>query len=169
MPRYRIALLLLLIAIAFPLRAADTDDANSPPPYDWSQFDPIFKLHGEFKDDVFTITIPRTDLNVTVEGMDVPAAAGIASVFHFYRCPCGKIRVVGQFCCADFETNDVIDAIRAGNAITVASVGPMFVGDKPRMTILHFQGEGDGVALAKLLKSGLDWTGPARSATQPIR
>jgi hypothetical protein len=164
-----VTLTLLLCVLTFPLRAANTDDDNSPPPYDWSQFDPIFKLHGELKDDVYTVTIPRTDLNVTVEGMDVPAAAGIASVFHFYRCPCGKIRVVGQFCCADFESNDVIDAIRAGNAITVASVGPMFVGDKPRMTVLRFQGEGDGVLLAKLLKFGLDWTGPARSATQPIR
>ena len=50
-----------------------------------------------------------------------------------------------------------------------ASVGPMFVGDKPRMTVVRFQGEGDGMLLAKLLKSGLDWTGPARSQAQPIK
>jgi hypothetical protein len=155
------------------MRAAEdsgaTQPATQPIAYDWTQLDPILASHGELKDDVYSYTIPRTDLNVTVEGMDVPAAAGIASVFHFYICPCGKMRVVGQFCCADYETNDVIDAIRAGNAIAVASVGPMFVGDKPRMTVVRFQGEGDGMLLAKLLKSGLDWTGPARSQAQPIK
>ena len=78
------------------------------------------------------------------------------------------MRVVGQFCCADYEANDVIDAIRPGAMIEVANVGPMFISDKPRVTIVRFQGEGDAAALAKLLKSALGWMGDARSATQPV-
>jgi hypothetical protein len=59
----------------------------------------------------------------------------------------------------------------------VANVGPMFVSDKPRLSMIRFQGEGDGPTLANLLKSGLNWMGEARSnpraiaqpGTQPAR
>jgi hypothetical protein len=120
------------------------------------------------KDGVDTFTLPRSDLFVAVDSMEVPTAAGIASEFHFFQCSCGKMRVVGQFCCADYETNDVIDAIRVGAIMQVANVGPMFVSDKPRIMIVRFQGEGDAIALAKLLKSGLSWTGEARTAPVPV-
>jgi len=116
-----------------------------------------------------TYTLPRKDLNVAVDGMDVPAAAGVSSQFYFFKCSCGKMRVVGQFCCADYETNDVIDAIRPGAMLEVANVGAMFNSDKPRVTIVRFQGEGDAEAMAKLLKSALRWMGEARTATQPVR
>jgi hypothetical protein len=156
----------LLLATCASARAEETPP---PPPVDWQRLDHVIGAQGERKDDVYTFTLPRSDLNVIIEGMDVPPAAGVASVFHFFRCPCGKIRVVGQFACAEWETNDVIDAIRNGAAIQVASVAPMFVGAKPSVTVVRFQGEGDGVVLAALLKSALQWVGPARSATQPIK
>jgi hypothetical protein len=122
---------------------------------------------GVLRDDVYTFSVPRNDLDVAVDGMEVPAAAGIASDFRFFRCSCGKIRVVGQVCCADYEVNDVVDAIRAGALIQVASVGPMFLDDKPRVMIVRFQGEGDASALAKLLRTALDWTGDARLTGRP--
>jgi hypothetical protein len=172
----RIAIASLLVLGLIPLlvtahrsHGAADDDSPTTQPYDWKSLDTIIGAKGQLKDDVDTFTLPRNDLNVTVDSMDVPAAAGIASEFHFFRCSCGKIRVVGQFCCADYEANDVIDAIRVGAAIEVASVGPMFISDKPRISIVRFQGEGDGAALAKLLKSGLGWMGDERTKTLPIR
>jgi hypothetical protein len=150
----------LLLSVA-PLRA---DDAS--PPFDWHALDKVVGSTGVLHDDVYSYTLPRGDLDVAVDGMAVPAAAGIASEFHFFRCSCGKTRVVGQFCCADYEANDVVDAIRLGAMIQVGGMGPMFTGDKPRITIVRFQGEGDASALAKLLHDGLGWMGDARMATQ---
>lgn len=161
-------ILLTLIPLLTPAGHTRADD-QTPPPFDWKSLDPIIGGKGEVKDDVYTYVLPRADLNVMVESMDVPAAAGIASEFHFFRCTCGKMRVVGQFCCADYESNDVIDAIRAGAILQVASVSPMFIDDRPRVMIVRFQGEGDATALARLLKSGLGWMGDARAATQPVR
>ncbi len=136
------------------------------PPYDWRPLDQVIGSAGVLKDEVYTFTVPRVDLDVAVDGMAVPAAAGLASEFHFFRCTCGKTRVVGQFCCADYEANDVVDAVRVGALIQVASVSPMFVADRPRVVVVRFQGEGDASALAKLLRAALDWTGDARQATQ---
>ena len=169
----RIAIVSLLLVALLPLLTfvhhSRADDTTAVPVFDWKTLDPIIGAKGQLKDDVFAYILPRADLNVAVDDMDVPAAAGISSQFYFYRCSCGKMRVVGQFCCADYEANDVIDAIRPGAMIEVSNVGPMFNNDKPRVTIVRFQGEGDAEAMAKLLKSALSWMGDARNTTQPAR
>jgi len=64
---------------------------------------------------------------------------------------------------AEYESNDVIDALRGG-MMKVASVAPMLQGEHPRMTIVRFQGSGGSQQLAKTLKSALEWTGEARMA-----
>ena len=38
----------------------------------------------------------------------------------------------------------------------------MLLGEKPRLTLIRFQGEGDADALAKSLKEALRWTGEER-------
>ncbi len=125
------------------------------------------KAKGETRDDVLTVTIPRDDLNVMIEGMDVPTAAGIASEFKFYQCPCGgKISVIGQFVTPDYEANDVVDELRKGNLL-VASVGPFLTYESPRLTLVRFQGEAKAEDLAATLKKALEWTGEKRMA--PVR
>jgi hypothetical protein len=126
-------------------------------------------LGGEstFSKGVLAIKLVRSDLWVQADMGDIPAEAGIASDFYFFRCSCGKDRVVGQFALADYEVNDVIDVLRSGQ-IDVVSVSSMFTGDKPRMMALRFQGEGKAADLAKTLKAALGWVGEARSARQPI-
>jgi hypothetical protein len=120
-----------------------------------------------FDQGVLTITLPRADLWVQADMGEIPTAAGLASQFYFYRCTCGKDKVVGQFVVADYEVNDVIDALRAGH-MEVVSVAGMFVGDKPRMMSLRFQGEGLATDLTQTLKAALSWVGDARSARQSI-
>jgi hypothetical protein len=161
--------LIPLLTTAHHLRGAADDEKPTTQPYDWTPLDKVIGVKGEFKNDVCTFVLPRTDLTVAVDSMEVPIAAGIASEFHFFRCSCGKMRVVGQFCCVDYETNDVIDAIRVGSIIEVTNVGPMFNTDRPRISIVRFQGEGDAQTLAKLLKSALGWIGDARNAPLPGR
>ena len=162
----KLAIMSLIMLLLGSLLVAGTPADN--PPFDWKLLDPMIGSASTLKDDVCTFTIPRKDLDVTIDQMEVPTAAGIASEFRFFKCSCGKIRVVGQFCCVDYETNDVIDAIRPGAMITVSSVSPMFSNDRPRIMLIRFQGEGDASALAALLKSGLSWMGEARSATRPV-
>ncbi len=161
-------LLLTLVPLLSFTPPCGAQDATQPT-YDWKTLDPIIGANGSLKDDVYTYVLPRSDLDVSIDSMEVPTAAGIASQFYFYRCSCGKIKVVGQFCCCDYEANDVIDALRPGAMIDVVSTGPMFMSDKPRLTIVRFQGEGDATALAHLLKSALGWMGEARTTTQPTR
>jgi hypothetical protein len=115
---------------------------------------------------VCTFTIPRDDWNLAIEGMPVPAAAGLASVLHFYVCPCGKTTVVGQLCVAEHELNDVIDALRAGR-IEIASVAPMLLHTRPHPQLVRVQAEGKTAELAKALREAIRWTGKERMAPEP--
>ncbi len=141
--------------------AGAEDDAET-----WRQIAAAFGREGVLKDGVYTLAVPRDDLQVDIEGMPVPAGAGVASEFHFYRCPCGKIIAIGQFCLTDYEVNDVIDALREGH-VAVASLGPMLLYGRPRVVLLRYQGEGRGGELAKAIRAALSWTGPERLGGAP--
>lgn len=147
--------------------AADTEDDETDEQA-WESIRAALGREGAFRDDVLSFIIPRDDLEVTIQGNDTPAAAGIASDFRFYRCPCGLINVIGQFVVADYEANDVIDALREGH-VEVASIGPMLLHERPRLLLVRFQGENKrGGALARTLRTALSWTGKERMAPQKL-
>ena len=135
---------------------------------DWKEVDRTLGVTGELKKGVYHVTIPRDDLNVNVEGMPVPTEAGLASVFHFWVCPCGKTVMTGEFCLADYETDDVIDALR-GATVRVTSVSNLLLGEQPRLIGLRFYAEGDAVGMARALKEALKNVGDARTAKQPLK
>jgi hypothetical protein len=132
----------------------------------WETVARLLERRGAEHDGVYTVTIPRDDWNLAIEGMPVPAAAGVASVMHFYVCPCGKTTVVGQLCVAEHEVNDVIDALRAGR-IEIASVAPMLLHTRPQPLVIRFQAEGKTADLSKTLREAIRWTGKERMAPEP--
>ena len=127
---------------------------------------------------VYTITVPRDDWTIMIEGMEVPTAAGLESVFHFYYCPCGKTNVVGQFCVLDYESNDVIDALRAAR-IEIASVAPMLLHTRQAPVLIRFFAEGNdargddlkavaaGIRLARKLAAPLKASGLIKQEELP--
>lgn len=145
------------------------DGADVPLVEKFKQVGQIIGHAGEVRGEVYTLTVPRDDVMVRLENGDVPVEAGLESRFHFFWCPCGKMNVVGQFVLKEYEANDVIDALRKDQHCQVVSVGPMFLGDRPRMVLVRFQGEGRAELLARTLKEALDWTGENRMkpSTQP--
>jgi hypothetical protein len=125
---------------------------------------------GETHGKVHTITLPRADLDVSnLELGEIPIEAGLASTFHVWRCSCGKYYVLGQFCVIDYESNDVIDALRANNTMSVVSIAPMLLQERPKILLIRFQGEGDIDAITKNLKEAMRWMGEARTKPNPVK
>jgi hypothetical protein len=154
-----------LLSIRAPAPEDEQDETDEQA---WQSIRAALGREGTFRDNVLSFTFPRDDLEVTIQGNDTPVAAGIASDFRFYRCPCGLLNVLGQFVVADYEANDVIDALREGR-VEVASVGPMLLHERPRLLLVRFQGENKhGGALAKTLRTALSWTGKERMAPQKL-
>jgi len=119
---------------------------------------------GDLREEVYTITYGRNDVTVTAEMGDLPPLAW-ASQFQFFMCPCGRTNVVGQFTVLDFEAGDVLDELREGQ-MRIVSVGPAFVGERPRLTMVRFQGEGSAEALATTIKKCFQWVGEERMKPQ---
>jgi hypothetical protein len=118
---------------------------------------------GELRADVYTVTVPRDDLSVSIDSMDVPTAAGIESTFKFYRCHCGRTVLFGQVVVADYETNDVLFALQKSDAL-VSSVGPFLLYERPKLMCIRFQSEGTAPAMAEVVKQALAWTAKHRGA-----
>jgi hypothetical protein len=129
----------------------------------WAVIEQVLGTKGTMDRGLYRVTLEREDLDVQMEAGAVPAGA-LRSEFDFFRCDCGKMNVVGQFCVADYEANDVMDALRQGAGMKVASVAPMFMGDHPRVLAIRFQGEGGARQLASLIHEALGWMGEARMA-----
>ncbi|HET6246853.1 MAG TPA: DUF1259 domain-containing protein [Tepidisphaeraceae bacterium] len=154
---------------AAPAPAPSPGDSPATQPADpaWPDVAKALERPGIVKDGIDIFTIPRDDLDVTIDGMGIPTGAGIASVFYFYRCPCGKMNVAGQFVVADYEANDVVDALRKNAAMSVASVAPLLLYARPQLLVVRFQGEGEPAVMAGILREALRWTGKERMAPEP--
>jgi len=161
--RNAMLLMLLIVAASFaPLHAADEAPATQPTT---ELFDPIAKslgMTGSLKDGVYTMSLTRKDLEVFYEDGVMPSGV-LKTEFQFFKCDCGKMYVIGQFCVAEYESNDVIDALRGGQ-IKVASIAPIFEREHPRMVMIRSHGGGGSDNLTKTLKNALEWTGEARMA-----
>jgi hypothetical protein len=127
----------------------------------------VFGRKGEVRDGVYRLVTPRSDLFVTMEGMDVPTGAFIESDFRFWHCPCGKLLVNGQFALADHEVNDVVDELHEGR-LHVVAIAPLLLHEHPRLLMVRFQAEGRSRAIAEALRSALSYTGEERNRAQPI-
>lgn len=113
---------------------------------------------GTLRDGVYTIVKPRTDLQIGhLDLGDVPIGAGVESRFYFFWCPCGKMSATGQFAAADYEINFVMDELRKAE-IEIAGIAPMFIGDRPRMYVVRFQGRNTSENLAAALGKALKYT-----------
>jgi hypothetical protein len=124
---------------------------------------------GETKGKVHTLILPRDDLDVVNLDMgEIPTEAGLATTLHLFRCGCGKYYIIGDFCVTDYESNDVIDALRAGQ-FQIASISPILLQEKPRILSIRFQGEGEIEQVTKTLKEALRWIGENRTKRNPIK
>jgi hypothetical protein len=141
--------------------AGQASVASSPSADDSDTVATVLGRKGELHEGVYTVRVPRDDLFLSIEGMEVPAAAGIESTFHFYRCTCGKTVAIGEFVLADYEVNDVLYALQKQD-ILISSVAPFLLYERPHVMQVRFQAEGEARHLAEAVRSALSWTGKNR-------
>jgi hypothetical protein len=148
-----------------PGASAPSTRPSNPDAPEWKAVAAAMGRAGVARGDTYTVTIPRDDLIVILDGNPVPVEAGLESRVHLYPGCCGKLAVVGQIAAMDYELNDVVDALRAAR-IEVASVGPMLLHTRQAPMLVRFQGEADAGELAKAVRAALKWTGRERMAPE---
>src|SRR5438270_13389451 len=110
-------LLVLLVGVLLPNRA---HSAQTP---DWAQVEQALGRTGQLMPgDVFRIGMPRSDLQVAVEGVPVEAgfALGSYAAFKYYESE-GKTMVMGDLVLLDEEVPAVMSGL-IQNGITVTAL-----------------------------------------------
>ncbi|MBI3723871.1 DUF1259 domain-containing protein [bacterium] len=123
---------------------------------DWKEISDILGRAGPpAKDGVYKVTLPRTDLDVTLDGEALKAGVGLACWAAFYACPCGRTMVMGDTCVRRGELQSAIDAFRK-NGIRITGLHNHLLGQTGDVMFMHIEGEGDAAAMAKGVRAAWD-------------
>jgi len=97
-------------------------------------------------ENVFRVTVPRSELQVTVAGVKMPASTGFTSWAGF--APAGdKTMVMGDVVLQEDQVNPVL-SVALDNGIEVTALHNHFLWDSPKVMFMHIGGSGDADTLA---------------------
>jgi len=141
-------LLILVLAAATPKPppAPGVDPSTVSNPY--ASIERLTGLRGQFvgTSGAFKVTEPRTDLHVTVAGVKLVPAQGLASWATFAQS--GEHTVVmGDLCMTEDQVNAVM-TVALDEGLQVTALHNHFFWDTPKVMFMHIGGQGTTEALA---------------------
>src|SRR5437660_9407493 len=161
-PWMQIAGFLFAAAAALVARAADPD------------WDAVAKAIGrpgaEMPGGVYRVGIGRSDLTVTVDGVQIKPALALGSYLAFHKA--GKeAMVMGDLVLLQEEVNPVMKKL-IEQGIEITAIHNHLLRTTPQVMYMHYQGHGDAAKLATGVRSALEESktplaAPAKAAAQP--
>jgi hypothetical protein len=138
---------------ATPLAAAGP--AAKPLPADERAFATVQEVlgrRGSLAGTVLQVGVPRAE-KIEEDGMEVPAAMGVASALNFERVG-EQVATTGDFVLIAAEVNPVLRELRS-HGIEVTALHSHMLAETPRLFFMHFWGVGSPEAIAGALKAAL--------------
>jgi biotin operon repressor len=158
----KIIALIFAIAAVTPAAAADID---------WSKVDQALGKKGAMlPGDVYRIALPRTDLQVTLDGVPIKPAFALGSHMEF-KAMGTDVMLMGDLVLTEDEVNPVMKRLTEGG-VEITAIHNHLLRMSPQILYMHVGGEGDPVKLAETLHAALALTktpfaAPARTAPVP--
>lgn len=149
----RAALALTKTPLGVPPAPVPAAAAVPPLGLDTAQVAQALGYHGTVNGGVYQVGVPRAD-TVTVDGVVVPPAMGVATALNFQPTGGGKAAVTGDFVLIATEVGPVMQALRASD-IEVTALHSHMLGESPRLYFMHFWANDDAVKLARGLGTAL--------------
>ena len=121
---------------------------------DWKPVEEALGKSGQLQaGGVFRVAMPRTDLKVKVQGVDVKAGFALGSYAAFKKM--GKdAMVMGDLVLLDEEVQDVMARVLA-KGIAVTALHNHLNEMSPHVMYMHYSGRGDAVQLATSIREAL--------------
>lgn len=139
--------------------------ALAVPALDQAQLSRITGLTGAWNaaEGVYKVTLPRTDLPVTVDAWKMPPFMGLTSWAAFMAGGKQEAMVMGDLVLFEDEVNPVMSAaLDAG--LEVTALHNHFLHDEPKVYFMHLGGEGTAENLAAGVRRALDTVRATRAA-----
>jgi hypothetical protein len=122
-------------------------------------------LQPEVKNGVAKVSVPRSDLSVTVDGVKMQPFQGFTSWAAFVGSG-SKTVVMGDLTLVEDEVSPVMDAA-LNNGLEVTALHNHFSFDHPRILFMHIAGMGSTEALATGVRKALDTIKEVRHGAPP--
>ena len=135
-------------------------------PINTGQIEQLTGLKGSFnkEEDVFRVTVPRSDVPIAVDGWKMPPFMGLTSWAAFTQGKKAEAMVMGDLVLMQDEVNSVMSAA-LGAGLSVTALHNHFFYDEPKVYFMHIGGEGPTEKLAAGVKAALDKVKEVRAAT----
>jgi hypothetical protein len=151
-------------ALAFGMTAASAQDIN------WEKVDAALGRKAAVTGDVHRYGFPRTDLNVTLDGVTIKPALALGGWVAFKPAHGGAM-VMGDLVLLDSEIAPVMTAL-IHNGLEITAVHNHVLRGNPATYYMHVGGHGDPEKMATAILQALQssktpLTPPAAPATQP--
>ena len=139
---------------------------------DWSKVDAIFGRAPMKSDNAVRYGFPRSDLNVTLDGVAIKPAFALGGWVAF--APMGDAAMaMGDLVLTESEINPVMTKL-LGEGIEVTAVHNHLLRASPATFYMHIEGHGDAAKLAESIRAGLALSktpmqaSPAASPPPPV-
>lgn len=124
---------------------------------DTKAIEQAFGKPGELKEDVYKVSLPRKDLSVSLNGVQLKPGFALGSWIAFKQA--GNNAVLdGDLVLAEPEVGAVFGKLRQ-EGIEVSALHNHLIGETPKLMFLHIAGKGDAGKMATSVKEALRLTG----------
>ncbi len=129
----------------------------SAAPLDTAKIDQIIGLKGTLnhQEGVYKVSLPRTDLKISVDKWQMPPFMGLTSWAAFQAGMKDNAMVMGDLVLMQDEVNPVMSAA-LDNGLEVTALHNHFLYDEPKVFFMHVGGEGAVEQLATGVRKALD-------------
>jgi len=146
----RIAILAIVLAAGRAATAEQVETLHGASGLDTARIEQLTGAKGKLdpsEPGVFKVSVPRTDLAVTVAGVRVTPPMGLTSWASFKGMG-AETTVMGDTVMLEDQVNPVM-SIALDNGLEVTALHNHFFWDSPRLMFMHIAGRGDEVQLAE--------------------
>jgi hypothetical protein len=120
---------------------------------DTAKLDEALGRSGQKSGDVYRVGFPRTDLHVSVGGIEIKPGFALGSWAAFAGTD-SEAFVMGDLVLLEDELNPVMKSLRAAG-FEITAVHNHLMKETPQVLYMHYSGHGKPVDLAKSLRAGL--------------
>ena len=144
---------LVLTALSMPGAIASSAQGT-----EWKTVEDVFGFPGaNLPGGVIRFNMPRSDLHVTVAGIDVKPALALGAWAAFRHVGPNDAMVMGDLVLTDDEVAPVMKALQRGG-VEVTALHNHLIGESPRIMYVHMGGHGDPMKLAQTIKQAVGLT-----------
>jgi hypothetical protein len=147
---------ILFTVAVLPLAMTVATAQTSSPPNDWKAVEEAIGRSGQVSGEVIRFGMPRKDLHVMLDGVEIKPALALGSWLAFKKGG-NSAMVMGDLVLTEGEVQPVMAKLQEGG-IQESALHNHLIGESPRVLYMHIASHCDAVQMAKAIREALALT-----------